>query len=291
MKTSGHFISSLLARLPVERWRNPPPVVGVVRLSGVIGRIGMLREGLTLAGQDRALERTFGLYNLKSVAIVINSPGGSAVQSSLIARRIRALAAEKGVKVLAFAEDLAASGGYWLACAGDEIIADENSIVGSIGVVHSGFGFQEMLDRFGIERRLHTSGKRKAMLDPFSPEKKEDVKHLNKVQQDIHEHFRDWVRTRRDGKLKVKEDDLFSGAWWTGSQALDMGLIDGIGNLHGVLRERYGEDVKLVSVQSRRPWWRRLTGSPGRTAAASGDWAAVALSAAEERLMWNRFGL
>ncbi len=211
------------------------------------------------------------------------------MQSSLIASRIRALAEQKDVKVLAFAEDLAASGGYWLACAGDEIWADDNSIIGSIGVIHSGFGFPELLERFGIERRLHTSGKSKAMLDPFSPEKKEDVKHLKKVQEAIHENFRNWVLKRRGGKLKGNEGELFSGAWWTGGQAVEMGLIDGIANMHDLLRERYGEDVKLVPVQARRSWWRRFT--PGRAAGRAEDWASGAVSVVEERLMWNRFGL
>lgn len=285
MKQARHLIRSQLKRLPFKRFRNPAPVVGVIRLNGIIGGMGMLRDGLTLAGLESAIERAFGLYNLECVALVINSPGGSPVQSALIAGRIRALAAEKGVKVIAFAEDLAASGGYWLACAGDEIWADENSIVGSIGVIHAGFGFPELLERFGVERRLHASGKNKGMLDPFSPEKKEDVRHLKKVQEDIHENFRAWVRQRRADKLKAKEADLFSGAWWTGGQALQMGLVDGIGNLHDLMCQRYGEEVKLVPVQSSRPFWRRFV--PGRSEA----WAASALSMAEERLMWNRFGL
>ena len=291
MKEQKHTIRKLLSRLPVERFRNPAPVVGVIRLNGVIGRIGMMRDGLTMAGLEPAIKRAFNLYNLKAVALLVNSPGGSPVQSSLIAGRIRAMAKEKDIKVLTFCEDLAASGGYWLACAGDEIWADENSIIGSIGVIHAGFGFTGLIERFGIERRLHTAGKNKAMLDPFSPEKREDVKHLKMVQDDIHENFRAWVRQRREGKLKGKGDTLFSGAWWPGGKALDMGLIDGIGNMRDVLQERYGEEVQLVSVQSRRPWWKRFVPGGGRSEANSEAWAAAALSAAEERLMWNRFGL
>lgn len=148
-----------------------------------------------------------------------------------------------------------------------------------------------MLERLGIERRLHTSGKNKAMLDPFSPEKKEDVRHLKKVQEDIHENFRNWVRERREGKLIAKEEVLFSGAWWTGGQALEMGLVDGIGNLHDLMRERFGDEVRLVSLQTRRPWWRRMMPGGGRSAALSSEWSAGVLSAAEERMMWNRFGL
>ncbi len=291
MSESKHYVRSLLARLPVKRFRDPLPVVGVLRLNGVIGRIGPMGRGLTIEGLERNIERVFSLYNLKAVAIVVNSPGGSAVQSSLIAGRIRSLAEEKGVKVIAFAEDLAASGGYWLACAGDEIFADESSIVGSIGVIHSGFGFPQLLERFGIERRLHTAGKNKAMLDPFSPEKKEDVKHLKKAQSSIHENFRNWVLKRREGKLKAKEADLFSGAWWTGAQALEMGLIDGIANVYDLLRERYGEEVKLVPVQTRRPWLRRFVPGSAQRAYWADNWVAGALSRIEERLMWNRFGL
>lgn len=291
MKEKKHYFRTLLSRLPVARFRNPPPVVGVIRLNGVIGHTGSLRQGLTLEGMDRTFKRTFDLFNLKTIALVINSPGGSAVQSSLIARRIRALAEEKDVPVISFAEDVAASGGYWLACAGDEIYSNENSIVGSIGVIYSGFGFSEMLERFGIERRLHTSGKNKGMLDPFSPEKKEDVKHLKKVHGDIHDNFKDWVNERRAGKLKAKNESLFSGAWWSGGQALEMGLIDGIGNLHDLMRERYGEEVKLISIQARRSMWRRIFPRSGTGSALSSEWTASALSAAEERLMWNRFGL
>jgi signal peptide peptidase SppA len=291
MKEQKHLVRTLLSQLPFERFRNPPPVVGVVRLNGVIGRFGTMREGLTLASLERTLERTFGLFNLKAVAIVINSPGGSAAQSSLIANRIRTLAAEKEIKVTAFAEDLAASGGYWLACAGDEIYADDNSIVGSIGVIHSNFGFPELLERLGIERRLHTSGKNKAMLDPFSPEKKEDVKHLKKVQGVIHENFKNWVRERRGGKLKAKEEEAFSGAWWSGGLAVEMGLIDGIGNLHDLMHERHGEDVRLISVQVGKPFWRRFFPGGGGGSELSSEWAASALSVAEERFMWSRFGL
>ncbi|MBC8339890.1 MAG: S49 family peptidase [Rhodospirillales bacterium] len=276
---------------------NPAPVVGVIRLDGVIGRMGPIYRGLTLAALADSLERAFRLRHLKAVALAINSPGGSAVQSSLIAGRIRDLADEHDVPVYAFAEDVAASGGYWLALAADEIYADGNSIIGSIGVVSSGFGFTELIKRIGVERRLHTAGDKKAMLDPFSPEKPADVRHLKDLQKDIHENFTAMVRDRRGDKLKADDKKLFSGAFWTGPRALEMGLIDGIGDLRSEMRLRFGEKVKLKLVGGRKPFWRRrlsLAQASGMGHAPrdwSGDWAARALAAIEERMIWNRFGL
>lgn len=272
--------------MPIKSLREPPPTVAVVRLDGFIGRMGGFRQGLSLAGLAPTLEKAFSLRELTAVALAINSPGGSPVQSSLIAGRIRALAKEKEVAVHAFCEDVAASGGYWLACAADEIWADPASIVGSIGVVSGGFGFPELLKRFGIERRLHTAGSHKARLDPFSPEKKDDVKHLKSIQKDLHETFKAMVRERRGDRLTGKEEVLFSGDFWTAPKALDMGLIDGLGDLRTVMREHYGEKVRLKPVGARRPWWRRMgsrTGAP--------DWAGDLIAALEERLYWSRFGL
>jgi signal peptide peptidase SppA len=284
---------SLLALLPIKRFRNPPPRVAVVRLTGIIGRLDMLRRGLALSSLAGVLERAFELPDLKGVALAVNSPGGSPVQSALIARRIRALAAEHEVPVFAFAEDVAASGGYWLLTAADEIYADESSIVGSIGVVTAGFGFPEVLKRLGIERRVHVSGKHKAALDPFQPEKEEEVEHLKTIQEDIHEAFRRQVRQRRGDKLKASEDELFSGRFWDGAKALELGLIDGLGDLRTVMRERFGKDVKLHVVEDGRPWWRRRFGLPGSFLGSrrSGDWAGEVISAIEERMMWSRFGL
>jgi signal peptide peptidase SppA len=271
----------------------PAPVVGVIRLDGVIGRIGPIFRGLTLASLADAIERTFRLRHLKAVALSINSPGGAAVQSSLIAGRIRDLAEENKVPVYAFAEDVAASGGYWLALAADEIYADEKSIIGSIGVVSRGFGFAEVIKRWGIERRLHTAGDKKAMLDPFTPEKTADVRHLKSLQEDIHKNFEAMVRERRGKKLKADDKKLFSGAFWTGTRALEMGLIDGIGDLRSVMRVKFGDRVKLRLVGGKRLFLRRRPGlSVGfGERAATEDWAANALAAIEERLIWNRFGL
>ena len=290
-------LRSLLALVPVERLRNPPPVVAVLGFTGVIGNMGPLRRGLSLAAVADQIETAFKMRRLGAVALAINSPGGSPVQAALIARRIRALAEEKNIPVFAFAEDVAASGGYWLACAGDEIYAQESSIVGSIGVVTQGFGFAGLMKRLGIERRLHTAGERKAILDPFLTEKPEDVERLKEIQEDIHGAFKDLVRERRAGKLKAPEDELFSGAFWTGRKALEVGLIDGIGDMRGVLRERFGENVKLRLVAGPRPWLRRRLGlampggGTGRGFGDPGDWAAGLLAAVEERLWWGRFGL
>ncbi len=281
----------------------PPPVVPVVRLAGIIGALSPLRPGLSLAGLAPLLERAFRWPGAKAVAIAINSPGGSAAQSSLIHNRIRALAAERKLKVHAFVEDVAASGGYWLACAGDEIHADETSIVGSIGVVSAGFGFHELIERWGIERRVHTAGERKTLLDPFRPEDPDDVVRLKRIQAEIHDQFKDMVRARRGAKLKASEEDLFTGDVWTGAKAVELGLVDGLGDLRTVLRARYGEKVRLRLVAEGRRWFPkglRLGADGGGGGAGGGgadglDWAGGAarglVAAIEERALWARFGL
>ena len=277
----------------LERLRNPAPVVGVLRLDGIIGGLGTFRKGLTLSKLTDSIERAFKLRRLEAVALAINSPGGSAVQSALIARRIRELADENGIPVFAFAEDVAASGGYWLALAADEIYANESSIIGSIGVVSGGFGFSDLIKRLGIERRLHTAGVKKAILDPFQPEKPSDVSHLKGILSDIHESFEAMVRERRGKRLKGKEKELFSGAFWTGARALELGLIDGLGDMRGVLRGKFGERVKLKEIRGRKSFWRRrmsLAGPLGRGGGPQ-DWAGSVIAAIEERLIWNRFGL
>ena len=293
---------SLFEWLPASRLGRAGPTVAVLRMDGVIGSIGPLRRGLSLAGLAGPIERAFKLRGLKAVALVINSPGGSPVQSAMIARRVRALADEAGIPVFAFAEDVAGSGGYWLACAADEIFADENSIIGSIGVRTGGFGFSEFIKRFGIERRLYTAGERKAMLDPFLREDADDVSRLGAIHQDVHESFKTLVRTRRAGKLKAPEEALFSGEFWTGRRALELGLIDGIGDLRSVMRERFGQRVRLRPVSARRGWWRRFAsvadgaGAPVPVSARVGGadpgaWASELIAAIEERVLWSRFGL
>src|SRR5262245_45772306 len=207
------------------------PVVPVLRLSGPIGMVTPLRPGLAIASLAGPIEKAFSLSKLPTVAVSINSPGGSPVQSHLIFSRIRQLAAEKEKRVYVFCEDVAASGGYFLALAGDEIYADPSSIVGSIGVISAGFGLDKLIDRFGIERRVHTAGKDKGALDPFRPERPEDVALLKAPQRDVHEVFMNVVKERRAGKLNGSEDDLFSGSFWSAPRAHELGLIDGITDL------------------------------------------------------------
>lgn len=292
-------LRALLSHLPIERFRNPPPLVPVVRLTGIItSGMGPFRRGLSMAGLAGILQRAFEMEEAKAVAIVVNSPGGSPVQSALIARRIRALSAEKKLPVFTFAEDVAASGGYWLLSAGDEIWADESSIVGSIGVVAAGFGFPEALRRLGIERRVYTAGAHKAALDPFQPERPEEVEHLKRLQVDVHDAFCRQIRERRAGKLKASEEELFSGRFWAGRAALGLGLIDGLGDVRGIMREKYGEKVRLPVIGERGSWLRRKLGLPdtrlaSRAAGAAGldDLPERLIAACEERLMWGRYGL
>src|SRR6185437_9223679 len=262
--TAGHFRQLLasaqdtLRPILPRRLRSDTPAVPVVRLSGVIGFSTPLRPGLTLANIARPLERAFRMAQARAVALLINSPGGSPVQSHLIYRRIRQLAAENNRPVIAFAEDVAASGGYMIACAADEIICDPSSIVGSIGVVGGSFGFAKLMDKLGIERRLYTSGENKAMLDPFLPEKPEDVERLKAVQQEIHEGFIDLVKGSRGARLKGPEKTLFSGEYWTGNTAIELGLADGIGDLRTTLRERFGDDVITPFIAPARGWFGRV---------------------------------
>src|SRR5439155_6886339 len=243
----------------------------------------------------RPVERAFSLRRARAVALVINSPGGSAAQSHLIFRRIRQLADEKQLPVIAFVEDVGASGGYMLACAADEIICDASSIVGSIGVVGGSFGFDRLIAKLGVERRLYTSGEHKAMLDPFLPENPDDVDRLKKLQREIHDDFIALVKSRRAGKLGGPQDELFSGAYWTGRRALELGLVDAIGDLRSVLRERFGDKVVTPLVSAERGWLgRRLLGTIGEAAFAAPAGLAVAeelISALEARAIWARYGL
>jgi signal peptide peptidase SppA len=288
----------ILRVIPLRRFREPPPRVAVLRLAGVIGSLGPLRQGLTGHGLERSIARAFELPDLAAVALSVNSPGGSPAQAALIGKRIRDLAAEKDVKLLAFCEDVAASGGYWLAAAADEIFVQESSIVGSIGVISSGFGFGGLIDRFGIERRVHTAGEKKSMLDPFKPENPDDIARLKAIQEEIHGHFKDWVTERRGPKLTADSQTLFSGEFWTGGKAIELGLADARGELHSVLRERYGDKVRIVPIRPRRSWLMERFGSESETSHGLGarsllpsTWAGDLLAALEERGLWSRFGL
>jgi signal peptide peptidase SppA len=275
------------------------PLVPVVRLNGAIGVNVGFRPGLSLATLAPTLERAFNYPRAKAVALVINSPGGSPVQSHLIYSRIRSLAEEKKLPVLAFTEDAAASGGYMIACAADEIFADPSSVVGSIGVVSAGFGFHELIERYGIERRLYTTGESKAILDPFKPERPEDVVRLRELQTRIYDAFKGLVMKRRADKVREEDSaELFSGAFWAGEDGVRLGLVDGIGDLRSVLRQRFGEKVRLRLVQGQRPGMisQLLRRSPGGSGGFEGFSASLidpkeAIAALEERALWARIGL
>lgn len=270
---------------PVGRFVERPPLVTVLRLAGTIGG-GGVRRGMTLDGLQHAIARAFAPRGLAAVALVINSPGGAAAQSFLIHERIRAAAAEKNVRVLAFVEDAAASGGYVLALAADEIYANPASIVGSIGVMSGGFGFPALLEKLGVERRVYTSAPKKSMLDPFVAEREEDVAYLAAMQKLIHEEFAGLVRARRGPRLKGEERDLFSGAFWSGREAERMGLIDGFGEVHAMLKVRFGRKVRIRAVRTERGprWLRSIAGSPESLAGDIADALAV-------RAVWSRLGL
>lgn len=282
----------LLSKLVPKRWRSDRVVVPVVRLQGAIGMATPLRPGMTLASVANTLDRAFETKRSPAVALLVNSPGGSPVQSRLIYQRIRYLAEKHEKQVFVFVEDVAASGGYMIAIAGDEIYADPSSILGSIGVVSAGFGFNQAIKKLGIDRRVHTSGDRKAILDPFSTQKKADVDHLKALQQEIHTVFIDMVRDRRGEKLSTS-DETFSGLFWTGSQAIERGLADGLGDLRSVLIEKFGEKVEPKLISGERGFlFRRPAGGIGLRPDIRLDGVAdAAIAAIEERALWARFGL
>ena len=285
-----------MKQLIPARLRRDIPVVPVVRLSGVIGAVTPLRPGMSLAGVSRTLERAFAMKHAKAVALVINSPGGSPVQSRQIYLRIRQLAAEKKLPVLVFVEDVAASGGYMIACAGDEIFCDPSSILGSIGVVGGTFGFQELIRKIGIERRLYTAGVNKAMLDPFLPENPDDVARIKALQREIHALFIGLVKEIRGSRLKGAHDVLFTGEYWAGESSVALGLADAVGDLRSTLRARYGEKVLTPVVA---PPSGMLSGLLGRKSAGAGALASLEgvaslpdelISALETRAIWAKFG-
>jgi signal peptide peptidase SppA len=264
------------------------PVIPVVKLQGVIA--ADQRPGrLNIASVGPLLQTAFAMKAAPAVVIIVNSPGGSPVQSRLISKRIRDLADENGKPVLVFVEDAAASGGYFIAVAGDEIIADPSSIVGSIGVIFAGFGFTGALDKLGVERRVYTAGKNKSTLDPFLPAKETDIERIKEFEADIHDVFIGHVRARRGARLKADDDTLFTGEWWTGERGLTLGLIDALGDMHQVLRERYGADVRVRLIAAKRP----LFSLPrfGFSALGGTGLASDVLAAVEDRALWSRLGL
>jgi serine protease SohB len=280
-----------------KRFRGDIPVVPVVRVSGVIGFSTPLKPGVTVASMARPLDRAFNTRHARAVALVINSPGGSPVQSHLIYRRIRQLAEEKKLPVIAFVEDVGASGGYMVACAADEIVCDLSSIVGSIGVVGGSFGFPKLMERLGIERRLYTAGEHKAMLDPFLPENSEDVERLKALQREIHQSFIGLVKRSRGARLTGPEKTLFSGEYWSGPKAIELGLADGIGDVRSTLRQRFGDEVMTPLVAAERTLFGRVRPGielPGinRDALSLGaELGGGIISALEARALWARYGL
>ncbi|MCR4268640.1 S49 family peptidase [Nitratireductor sp. ZSWI3] len=288
----------LFSRLIPKRLRGDAVIIPVVRLAGAImPSSSPLRQNLSLATTAGVIEKAFSFSEAPAVAFSINSPGGAPVQSRLIYKRIRDLAVEKDKKVFMFVEDVAASGGYMIALAGDEIIADPSSVVGSIGVISSGFGFQEMIKKIGVERRVHTAGQNKAILDPFQPEKKEDVERLKALQLAMHDIFIGMVKERRGAKL-ADDPDLFTGAFWIGERGLELGLVDGLGDMRSTLKERYGKKTRLALITPARGLFGRklsvssgLAGQADFGVAIAGGAATGLMEAAEEQALWQRFGL
>jgi len=258
-------------------------IVAHIKLNGVIGNAGKFKQGIDFAGQEEIIEKAFSLKKAKVIAITINSPGGSPVQSHLIYKFIRAQAKKNKKKVMVFAEDVAASGGYLIACAGDEIYANSSSIIGSIGVIYSSFGFTELIKKIGVERRVHTAGKNKSSLDPFQEEKMEDIERLKNIQLDLHKDFIKVVEESRGVKLKTDGIELFSGEFWAGSKAKELGLIDGLGNANEILKEKFGEDVVIKKFEKPRGWFSKKFSSSFNQV----DQLANIL---EERSIWQRYG-
>lgn len=300
-KRVWHLLGNILSKLAFWKiWRKDRPIVPVVRLNGVIASDGRFRNALNLSAVAPALRAAFKLKGAKAVALSINSPGGSPVQSHLIFKRVRALAEEHDLPVFAFAEDVAASGGYMLLAAGDKIYADESSIVGSIGVISASFGFEDAIGKLGVTRRVHTSGEKKSTLDPFLPEDPQDVERLEALQNEVHGHFKTLVRSRRGDHLTAEDGKLFTGEFWSGPQAKELGLVDDIGDLRTVMRREFGDKVRLPIISQERPFWRRAMagmslsqnrGGMSGLPAAGSLWAEELITALESRSIWSRFGL
>ena len=258
-------------------------IIPHIKLSGVIGNVGKFRQGIDFAGQEEIIKKAFSIKKAPTVAISINSPGGSPVQSHLIHDFIRSQAKKNKKKVIIFAEDVAASGGYLIACAGDEIYANQSSIVGSIGVIYSSFGFKDLIQKIGVQRRVYTAGKNKSTLDPFMEEKQEDIERLKKIQLDLHKDFIEVVEKSRSKKLKKDSGiELFSGEFWSGRKAKELGLVDGIGNPDQILREKYGEKIIIKNFEKEKGWLSKKLSSESNTD--------QVISILEERSIWQRYG-
>ncbi len=283
-------LDSILSYLPLGLGKNKP-VVAVFRLDGVIGKAGAMKSGLAISSLNQLIEKMFQIKNLDAICLCINSPGGSPVQSELIANRIINLAKINEVPVYSFVEDVAASGGYWLACIGEKIYASQSSIIGSIGVISSSFGFHEAIEKLGIERRVYTQGSNKSVLDPFKPAKESDIKIIHKLQKEIHQHFINTVKERRAGKLTQDDDILFSGEFWSGQIALDYGLIDGIDDLYSFIHKSYGDNVKIEHIESKQPWFKKKLGLSKISANFAKDLSQNIIDSTKEYIISNKFDI
>ena len=259
-------------------------IIPHIKLTGIIGNVGKFRQGIDFSGQEEIILKAFSVKKAPCIAITVNSPGGSPVQSHLIYNFIRLQAKKNKKKVIVFAEDVAASGGYLIACAGDEIYANSSSIIGSIGVIYSSFGFTELIKKIGVERRIHTAGKNKSTLDPFLEEKKDDIERLKTIQLDIHKDFINVVEKSRGTKLKKSEVELFSGEFWSGSKAKELGLIDEVGDSHQILKEKFGEDVVIKKFEKNRSWLSKKLSS-------SNNHVDQLSNILEEKSAWQKYGL
>jgi len=259
-------------------------IVPHIKLNGVIGNVGKFKQGIDFSGQEELIKKAFSIKKAIAVAISINSPGGSPVQSHLIHDFIRYQAKKNKKKVIVFAEDVMASGGYLIACSGDEIYANQSSIVGSIGVIYSSFGFKDLIGKIGVQRRVYTAGKNKSTLDPFMEEKQEDIERLKNIQLDLHKDFIEVVENSRGNKLKKDTGvELFSGEFWSGRKSKDLGLIDGIGNADKILREKFGKDVVIKKFEKSKGWLAKKLSS-------TENYSDQVISVLEERSIWQRYG-
>lgn len=281
-------IDQILSILPFNI-RGSKPVIAVLRLDGAIGKISSYKTGLTLHSLNKLIESVFKIDRLEALFLSINSPGGSPVQSELIANRIITLANEAEIPVYSFVEEVAASGGYWLACAGDKIFATKSSIIGSIGVIFSGFGFNEAIKKLGVERRIYTQGHNKSVLDPFQPTKPSDVDLIKNLGKNIHEHFIDYIKTRRSGRLTQNDEILFNGEFWTGQTALDYGLIDGIDNMYSYIDKHFGDDIKIEYIENKQSWLKKKLGMATSSNEIAYEISEGFVSAVEDRLIDSRF--
>lgn len=280
-------LEHLLSFLPLGL-KSSKSVVAVLRLSGVIGKVSNVRTGLNIETLNELIEKAFEIKKLVAVCLNINSPGGSPVQSELITKRIISLSKEKKIPVYSFIEDVAASGGYWLACAGKEIYASKSSIIGSIGVISTGFGFHEAIVKLGIERRVYTEGKNKSILDPFQPAQVTDIKIIKQLQKEIHEHFIDHVKTSRIGKLTQDDDILFNGEFWSGRSAVDFGLIDGIEDMYSFIKQKFGDDIKFEYISTKQSWLKKKLGMVNHQPQ---EFADSIVDALEHKLIKSRFNI